>query len=162
MNDEGEPIYIAWTFALLERDRTVHEIDLQRSAWRNVQVRHVAGMLTLGRHHAVLLVVRIEMTSRRREWRLALSDSVNMEGVITRGKTVDREGDQHATRRGLRQLGRADVFPVRGFECRFRALCGRRQRRDGGDRARQSGCPQEGKDVHAGLRKQLKSAALSS
>jgi hypothetical protein len=58
-----------------------------------MQVRHVAGMLSLGGHHPVFLSCGIEMPAGSRERRLAFANRMNVKSVLTRRQSFDGELD---------------------------------------------------------------------
>ena len=63
--------------SLVEGDRGIDHLDLQRPVRRDVQVRHVASM-TFARQDAMVLVVGVEMRPCRLERRrFALADVVD-------------------------------------------------------------------------------------
>src|SRR5262249_9045528 len=71
--------------ALVQRHGWIQDLDSKLAARRDVEIAHVAGMRTIGRHHAVLPLVGIEVPARRREGRFALPGTMHMEGVFARG-----------------------------------------------------------------------------
>src|SRR4029078_9372890 len=95
-------------------------------ALRNVQIGHVAGMLTARRQHSVFLVARIEMAAGRDERRFAFADSVHVNRVLAWRKAFDRNVDQHALRR-LCEIDRSDFLTVAAFHRRTGGLGRSRQ-----------------------------------
>src|SRR4029450_6676135 len=75
--------------ALLEGDGGIQNFDRQFAACWNMQVRHVAGVLSLGGHHAVFLACRIEMPTGSGERRLAFADRMNVKSVLARRESFD-------------------------------------------------------------------------
>src|SRR5581483_123063 len=75
--------------ALVEGNVSVDDFDPQLAACRNVQVRHVTGMMSVHGHHAMLLVGWIEMPARAGERRLAFADSMDVKGMFARGDPLD-------------------------------------------------------------------------
>ena len=84
----------------------IDHLDRQFAALRHVQIRHVAGM-ALARHHAVLVVARIEMRPGGFKRRLAFADGMNVESVLAGRQPLELKLDQNASRR-LHQVDIAD------------------------------------------------------
>src|SRR5262249_647498 len=134
MNDHRRAVRIEYRIwlAFLEGDGGIQDFHRQFTACRNMQIRHVTGMLSIGGHHAVLLFCRIKMSAGSGERRLAFADGMDVKSVLARRQSFDGQIDQYA-RRSLRQSGRPDVLAIgilqRGA-CRLRRgrqSCGRHE-----------------------------------
>ena len=108
MQDHRRPVTVEHAG---DREVWIEHFLLETAAGRNVQIGHVAGMRTLG-HETVLLVVRIEMSASRFEGRLALADLMDMEGVNTLGRSLQRKRDQDTFWR-IGKRGAADRRAIR-------------------------------------------------
>ena len=87
-------------FGHIDGNCRIDQFDFQRTARRNLQVRHVVGMIGT-RHDAVMRVARIEVRPRRVErGLLALGHGMNVDGMLARRHSLERELEQ-APGRGL-------------------------------------------------------------
>jgi cyclohexyl-isocyanide hydratase len=132
MNDDRGPVAVENRIGLafLQRDCRVHDLDGQFAAGRRMDVGHVAGVMALRHHDAVLLAGRVEVAAGRGERRLAFADRVDVKGMGAGGQPLGRQGQQHAVRQ-LGELDRADVVAAGVLQVRAGVL---RRRRQGGGR----------------------------
>ena len=74
----------------IDHDRRIDQSDFERAVWRSMRVRHVAGM-SWPCHDTVVRVARIEARARRVERGGSLAHGMNVNGMLTRRHSLDRE-----------------------------------------------------------------------
>ena len=105
----------------IDHDRRIDQSDFERAVWRSMRVRHVAGM-SWPCHDTVVRVARIEARARRVERGGSLAHGMNVNGMLTRRHSLDRELAQNPGR-GL-QKNSADVLTACVLQHRIGRLGG--------------------------------------
>ena len=110
MDHDGRAVIVEE--ARIQHQLGVEHLDLQRARVRDMDVRHVADMHAAFGEEAVFVAARIEMSARRLEGRLALSDRMDMEGMRA-GRQARKPGMQQRAVGGLDERDLANGLALR-------------------------------------------------